>query len=225
MRRVTATFDNQQKPQTSRILAWIARIYLWLAGWRLDGPFPGYDKMLLIASPHTSNWDGWNLIMGSWVARVPLKWMVKEEAIKGPFGWFVTATGGVPINRRTSVNMVDQAAQKLKEADRMILLVAPEGTRRKSDHWKTGFYWIAHNAGVPLVAARMDYKRKVMDFIGPFETTGDIEADIQPIWETYSEVTALHPEKVSDHYLRPSSIKRGKKATAPEQDTVQTEEE
>ncbi len=202
MRRVTADFTIDRPPRRSRILQAIGIFYFWLAGWRMTSHFPSTPKMLVIAGPHTSNWDGWHVIVASWIARVDLKWMVKAEAIRWPFGWFIKWAGGVPIQRDASYNVVAQSARQLKEADDMLLLVAPEGTRKKSDYWKTGFYWIAHQADVPMLCARMDYGTKTISFTGPYHPTGNIEADIEKIWADFRAVSALHPEKVSDMRLR-----------------------
>lgn len=206
MRRVIAELQNDRKPRIPIIFRWFGLLYFWLAGWRLKGHIPDDPAMVVIAGPHSSNWDGWNVIMTSWVTRVRLRWMVKAEYTRGILGLFVRLTGGLGIDRSQRHNVVSQAADMLRQADDLLLLVAPEGTRLKTDHWKTGFYWIAHEAGAPMIGARMDYGRKVIDFVGPFYTTGDIEADIQPIWQAYAEVSALHPERVSDKALRSKDL-------------------
>jgi 1-acyl-sn-glycerol-3-phosphate acyltransferase len=202
MRRVTADFTNEQPPRRSRFLQAIGIFYFWMTGWRMTTTLPANPKMVLIAAPHTSNWDGWILIMASWIARVELNWMIKAEAVRWPLGWFIKWAGGVPIQRDASYNVVSSSAQKLKEADSMLLLVAPEGTRKKANYWKTGFYWIAHQADVPMLCARMDYGTKTVSFTGPYHPTGNIEADIEKIWDDYRDIVALHPEKFSDMRLR-----------------------
>ena len=198
MRRVTAEFVNKRPPRRSILLKWFGIFYFWLTGWKLKGVMPDDPRLLIIAAPHTSNWDGWNLIITSWIAQVNLRWVVKEEFTKGVTGPFVKWTGGLGIKRDKSRHLVDQIAGIITEADDLLLLIAPEGTRKKTDHWRTGFYWIAHKADVPMIASRMDYSTKTISFTGPFYATGDIETDIQPIFATYEEVSGLHPEREGD---------------------------
>ncbi len=202
MRRVTAEFVNKRPPSRSILLKWFGIFYFWIAGWKLKGVIPDDPCLLVIAAPHTSNWDGWNLIMTSWISRTNLRWVVKEEFTKGLAGSFVKWTGGLGIKRDKSRNLVDQIATLIKESDDLLLLVAPEGTRKKTDHWRTGFYWMAHKANIPMIAARMDYSIKTISFTGPFYTHGDIEEDIKPIFATYDEVSGLHPERESDKRLK-----------------------
>jgi 1-acyl-sn-glycerol-3-phosphate acyltransferase len=126
-----------------------------------------------------------------------------EHWLLGPI---VKALGGVSIDRRASFNAVEQAVQKFKERDDIWLVVAPEGTRRKTDHWKTGFYWIAHDAGVPIMMATVDYESKVIHLIEPLlYPTGDLEADMEKIWAEYRIARGRHPERAGDMRLRPSA--------------------
>ncbi len=209
MRRVTAEFDNQRPPRRSIVLSWIGQFYLWIRGWKMTTTLPADPKLVMVAAPHTSNWDGWILIMAIWVARANLTWMIKDEAAKIPLiGHFIKWMGGVGINRKSSHNIVGASVEQLQQADEMMLLVAPEGTRKKSDHWKTGFYWIAYNANVPMLCARMDYSTKTISFTGPYQATGNLEADMEKIWADYRPIGALHPEKVSDMRLRDRDKKR-----------------
>lgn len=217
MRRVTAELDNQRPPRRGRLLKWFAVLYFWLAGWKLKGTLPPNPRMLIIGAPHTSNWDGWNVIMASWIARVELKWMIKAEFLRWPLiGRFLRWAGAVPIRRDSSHNVVAQSAEQLRTNDELLLLVAPEGTRRKTDHWKTGFYWIAHQADVPMLCALMDYGTKTIKFTGPYHPTGDIEADIEKIWNDYRRVKPLHPEKLSDMRLRPRDRQRFRQGQSEE---------
>ena len=191
------------------IVHWFARAYMKLAGWKVIGYVPDVPKMIVVAGPHTANRDGFMLIMTAWILRVRLDWMVKAELIKGPWGWALKKIGAVPIDRSRKNDRVKQAVENFLKRDKMLLVIAPEGTRQKTDHWKTGFYRIAMKADVPLFLARLDYTRKVVDLTDAlFYPTGDIEADIEYIWSVYREVGARFPEKVSDMRLRPRDIKQ-----------------
>ena len=134
MRGVTKDLDNQREPQLPIVFKWFGVLWFWLAGWRLVGKLPQDPKMVVISAPHTSNWDGWNLVMCGWACRVNLRWVVKEEFTRGLVGLFVRATGGLGIKRDKSYNLVEQVANKIRESDNLLLLVAPEGTRKRAEH-------------------------------------------------------------------------------------------
>ncbi len=204
---------NLRKPEIPLIFHWFARFMIFILGWRISGFVPDVDKFIVVAGPHTANRDGFMLIMTGWALRVRLDWMVKSELVRPPHGWFLRKIGAVPIDRKASHNVVDQAVEAFRQRDKMALVIAPEGTRKKSDHWKTGFYWIALDANVPMFMARLDYKRKVIDITDAlFYVTGDIEADMDYIWSVYDGVGARFPEKVSDMRLRPGAARRKSKS-------------
>jgi 1-acyl-sn-glycerol-3-phosphate acyltransferase len=202
------TVDPARTPETPLLLHWFARFYLWLTGWRVVGHLPADRKMIVTAGPHTANQDGWMMVLTSWVIRADLKWMVKAELTRGFIGWFIRAAGGVGIDRKSSRNTVEQVVQQFEERDSLLLAVAPEGTRRHLDHWKTGFYWMAVGANVPIYMGRLDYENKIINLAHPpVHPTGDIDTEMQIIFDAYSEVTAKHPEKVSEMRLRRSGSK------------------
>mgnify|MGYP002396386211 CR=1 FL=1 len=210
----TYTVDPGRKPSGNIILYWFATLYFRLIGWKVIGHLPPDRKMIVTAGPHTANLDGWLMVMTAWALRIQLKWMVKAELTRGPLGFLVRAAGGVGIDRKASYNTVDQVINAFNEADDLLLAVAPEGTRRKLDHWKTGFYWMADGADVPIFIARLDYGRKVVNLSHPpVHTTGDIDADMQIIFDAYSDVTAKHPEKVSEMRLRRSARRNNSSRT------------
>lgn len=213
MAGVVSDLKNDYPVRSSRFLGWLGRLYFRLTGWRIEGEIPNEPKLVIIAAPHTSNWDGLNLVMTSWSIRVNCRWMVKKEFLRVPIiGWLIRLTGGLPINRQASHNAVKAAVDAFAEKENLVLIVAPEGTRSKLDHWKTGFYFIAQQANVPLLAARMDYERKVISFVIPEPIVGDLEQDIEVIWDLYRPpIRGLYPEKQNDFRLRPRDIKRGEK--------------
>lgn len=210
---MTSQDNNPQQPligdppEINIVLHWLGRFGLWLLGWRVIGTPPKVPRLVVTAGLHTANMDGLLMIFTSWVLRVRMRWMVKAEWTRYPIiGAIVRATGAMGIDRSGSFNTVEQAVNEFNAHDRMVIVVPPEGTRRKTDHWKTGFYWIAVGAGTPILTARIDYAKKTLDISGDMiHPTGDIEADMPLIWAKYEGVTARHPEKVSDFKLRPTA--------------------
>jgi len=199
------TLINERQPEIGGLAHTFGRLMFHLLGWRVTGVIPTIPKAVVVVGPHTTNFDGILLMLTRWVVRVELDWMVKIEWTRGPIGWLIRSLGGVGIDRSASFNAVEQAVNQFHQRDRWVLAIAPEGTRRKTDHWKTGFYWIAHGAGVPIVCGRVDYARRVVD-VSPtlITTTGDLDADMALIFAQYEGVTARHPERISDRRVRPN---------------------
>ena len=162
--------------------------YLRLTGWRIEGELPSHvSKCVLIAAPHTSNWDLPYTLMTAFVLRLNPYWMGKASIFRPPFGPVMRWLGGIAVRREQSNNLVAASVAALKEADGPVqLIVPPEGTRSKVRHWKTGFYYIAQGAGLPIQLAYMDYAQKRAG-LGPlFEPTGDIERDMATIKAFYA---------------------------------------
>lgn len=163
--------------------------YLKLNGWKIEGKLPSTEtKYVLIAAPHTSNWDLLYTLMVAFALRLNIYWMGKHQLFSWPFGSLMRWLGGVEVNREQSSSLVTAAAQALVAAAGSVqLIVPPEGTRSKTRYWKTGFYWIAHTAQVPIVLAYMDYERKLSGLGPVFTPTGDIEADMITIKAFYAQ--------------------------------------
>ena len=175
-------------PVVNTLLRAGSAVYLKLMGWRVVGALPsGVRKCVLIAAPHTSNWDLPNTLTTAFVLRLNVYWLGKQSLFKPPFGPVMRWLGGISVNREASTNLVEASAQALIAAEGPVqLIVPPEGTRSKARYWKTGFYYIALQAKVPIVLAYMDYERKISG-IGPvFEPTGDIEKDMIAIKAFYA---------------------------------------
>ena len=162
--------------------------FLKLTGWRVEGALPAHAaKSVLIAAPHTSNWDLPYTLMVAFALRLNIRWMGKHSLFRAPFGGVMRWLGGIAVNREQSTNLVAASAQAIRGADSPLqLIVPPEGTRSKTRYWKTGFYYIAREAQVPIVMAYMDYERKLSG-LGPlFEPTGDVDADMATIKAFYA---------------------------------------
>lgn len=162
--------------------------FLKLNGWRIDGHLPPEaHRSVLIAAPHTSNWDLPYTLMVAFALDLNVYWMGKQSIFKPPFRGLMRWLGGIPVNREESTNLVAASAAALQAAQGPLqLIVPPEGTRSRTRYWKTGFYYIALGAGVPIVMAYMDYAHK-RSGLGPiFVPTGDVEADMASIKAFYA---------------------------------------
>jgi 1-acyl-sn-glycerol-3-phosphate acyltransferase len=175
----------------------IADLALRLAGWRTEGAPPASaERFVLIAAPHTSNWDAVIMVLAARSYRLRLAWFVKDSWFAFPLGGVMRALGGVPIDRSARNGVVEQAIARLKETiGPLVLAVPPEGTRGHAPHWKTGFYHIARGAGVPIVLGYLDYGRKVAGLGPAFTPTGDLDADFAVFRDFYDKVQAKYPDK------------------------------
>jgi 1-acyl-sn-glycerol-3-phosphate acyltransferase len=173
---------------------WIGRVWLKVFGWQLETETPVHPKFVVIAAPHTSGWDLPFMLATSYVMNVPISWMGKRELFAPPFGWFMRALGGIPIDRSKHHNTVSWAVAELERAERLVLSIPAKGTRARAEYWKSGFYHIAHGAGVPVALAYLDYGQKRCG-IGAFLTpTGDVRADMDRVRAFYANVTAKFPD-------------------------------
>ncbi len=191
----------KRKPTVlKKLIGWI---YLGATGWRPEGELPPDDKIVIIAAPHTTNWDLPITIALSWALGVKTHWMGKKSIFRFPFETFMTALGGIPIDRSKRLNVVTQAAERIRGSERMILAVPPEGTRSGGDDvWKSGFYHIAREAGVPIQLGFLDYSRK-RGGLGPLiHPTGDIAADMDQIRAFYRADMAKFPDQFREPRLR-----------------------
>jgi 1-acyl-sn-glycerol-3-phosphate acyltransferase len=177
-----------------RLASAVGRLMMGLRGWRVEGTIPDIPRMVLIVAPHTSNWD---FLTGLWVKlamRLGARFVGKHTLFRFPLGVFMRWLGGVPVDRSAAAGFASEAARALREAERMTLVIAPEGTRRRAEKWKSGFYRIAVEAGVPIVPAGFDYSRRVVFFAPPLVPTGDYERDLTDLRRLYRPDMALRPE-------------------------------
>jgi len=166
--------------------------YLKLSGWRMRGDWPVHlPKMVLIAAPHTSNWDGINMLAAAGYYRVPLRWMGKKELTQGPFGGIVRWLGCVPVDRTGGGDLVRDMKDAFAASTRLVLAVAPEATRAATKGWKTGFYYIALAAEAPLVMSVLDYGAKTITIAGSLMPSGDYDRDLPLIKAHYDGAAGL----------------------------------
>ena len=183
-------------PLVNTLLRAGSRAFLRLNGWKVEGSLPvEARKCVLIAAPHTSNWDLPYTLMVAFVLNLNIYWMGKHSLFAFPFGPVMRWLGGIAVDRSRSTNLVSASAMALRAADGPVqLVVPPEGTRGRTSHWKTGFYYIALEAGVPIVLAYMDYARKVSGLGPVFVPTGDVDADMAEIKRFYAGIKGRRPQ-------------------------------
>lgn len=186
-------------PVVNTLMRGISVAVLKLMGWRTEGMTPdeiaSYRKYILIAAPHTSNWDAPITLMVAFALRLNVYWMAKDSLFTWPIGWLSRWLGGIPIDRSASNNTVQNTVAAFAGRERLAVIVAPEGTRGKVTHWKTGFYHMAHGAGVPIALAYLDYKKKTGGIGRMYMPSGDITADMVDIQAFYSGITGKNSEQ------------------------------
>jgi 1-acyl-sn-glycerol-3-phosphate acyltransferase len=182
-------------PLLKTLVRCFAIFFLKIVGWRAQGPFPALPKVVLVAAPHTSNWDLPYALFIAFAIRGKLYWMGKDSLFRWPFKGFFKWLGGIPIDRSKSLNVVAQSIQQFRQNETLTLAIAPAGTRKRVKKWKTGFYHMATGANIPLVLGFLDYRRKVGG-IGPVVyPTGDMDSDMKKIRAFYDTITGKFPEK------------------------------
>jgi len=176
----------------------ISESILKLFGWSVDRSHPLPSRSVVIGAPHTSNWDFPLAILYMWAVDLDVHWVGKHTLFKGPMGPIMRKLGGVPVDRRVRGNFIGAMAEKIRSGEISSVCMAPEGTRSRTHAWKTGFYHLAVQAGVPVALGYMDYRKKVVG-IGPtLEPTGDIERDMEALRDFYGTITPRFPEKYGE---------------------------
>lgn len=182
--------------------SWIGKLWLRTFGWKLGTPKPEHSKFVIIGAPHTSGWDLPFTLATAWALGIDIRWIGKHTLFEGPFGWFMHTLGGIPVDRRASSNMVTQLVEAFAREGRLVVAVSPEGTRGKAPYWRSGFYHIAHEAGVPIGCGYVDYARKESGVGGFITPTGDVRADMDLVRAFYRDIRGKYPENQTEPRLR-----------------------
>ena len=169
---------------------WFANIALFLMRWKVKGQLPDKKKFIMIAAPHSSNWDFIFFMLVVFKFKMPIHWMGKHTMFAWPFGWILKRLGGIPIDRSIKTDTVQVMVDVFAKTKDFILTIAPSGTRSKTKKWKSGFYHIANQSKVPIVCGYIDYKNKVTGFGPTFIPTNDIESDMITIKKFYQPFSA-----------------------------------
>ncbi len=172
----------------------MGRWWMWFSGWDVVGQIPAGGKFVLIGAPHTSGWDLPFGLAAVHIFRLKVSWMGKHTLFRKPFGGVMSWLGGFAINRDSPHGVVDQVAQRFRDSRKLVVLIAPSGTRKKRDYWKSGFYWIAHAAQIPILCGYLDFKRKEACIGLSFVPTGEIKNDMERIREFYAGKQGKHHE-------------------------------
>ncbi len=182
-------------PLARTLMAGLARIVFRLTGWKPAGKRPSLSKYVIIAAPHTSNWDFLYTLCLAFILEIKPFIMMKADWFRWPLGSLFRWFGAIPVDRSKSTRVVERSIEAFHKHPRFVLLVPPAGTRSKVMYWKTGFYHIAMGANVPIVLGYLDYRRKVGG-IGPIvHPTGDTEGDMKIIRDFYAGITAKYPKQ------------------------------
>ena len=177
----------------------IGKLILQMAGYKIIDTTPkgvqNYQKAVMIAAPHTSNWDYVFTMATLYALDVPIKYLGKASLFKFPLGILIKKLGGIPVRREQKNNMVIDMAKMINESkEQMILIIPAEGTRSYSKEWKSGFYHIAKTAGVPIILGFLDFAKKEVGFLDEFNPTGNYENDLMIIQKKYVGITPKFPE-------------------------------
>lgn len=178
------------------ILRKIANIIAGIFRWEIAGEIPPLDKAIFIAAPHTSNWDGFWMIVGKTAMGLEAHFLAKHTLFWWPLGAVLRRFGAMPIDRSRGAGVVEQLIDIFRTSDRLFLALAPEGTRKWTPHWKTGFYRIALEADVPIVLTFIDYRNKRMGIGETFRPSGDPEKDLDYLRKFYAPHQPCRPENM-----------------------------
>jgi 1-acyl-sn-glycerol-3-phosphate acyltransferase len=173
----------------------LARAILKMIGWELAGSFPDLPKYVLVGAPHTSNWDFPLAMLLMFGSGVRFNWIGKNSLFRWPLGSFFRRMGGIPVRRESTTNFVGQIVEAFERSTRLIIAIAPEGTRSMVTRWKTGFYYMAVGAQVPLVLGFVDYGRRQVG-VGPvIYPSSNIEETFAQLRAFYTDKTGKYPDK------------------------------
>lgn len=191
---------------------------MWATRWRFRGELPRLPRYVIIVAPHTSNWDFFVGLAAKFALGLKARWLGKHTIFRGPAGWILRALGGIPVDRSHPDGTVDGVLAEMRRASTCVLALSPEGTRKRTEQWKTGFYRIAVAAGVPIVPVFFDWSTRTIGLLPPFRPTGDATHDIVAIRGFYRRQMARRPELFADIHDAPATgpgeaIAKGERAS------------
>jgi 1-acyl-sn-glycerol-3-phosphate acyltransferase len=181
-------------PRPWGVLRWVGWLMLRVLGWRLEGEAPPLARAVVIAAPHTSNWDFVIGLAAAWAYGIRWSWLGKDALFRWPWGGFMRWTGGLAVDRSKPHGLVGEVVEVFERSEALMLLVPAEGTRGWSPYWRSGFYWMAVNAKVPIVCGFLDFSRRQVGFGSWLEPTGDIKQDMDRIRAFYQDKRGKFPE-------------------------------
>lgn len=174
----------------------IARFFFTLTGWKVKGSVsPALDQYIMTIAPHTSNWDFFIGLAARSILKIDTKYVAKKELFRFPFGLIFTKLGGYPVDRSKNTNFVDAVAELFKTNKRFSIAFTPEGTRSYAPRWKTGFYYIALKANIPIVMVSFNYATRTVTVEPPFYPSGNFESDMKLMMDHYRKIPGKFPHK------------------------------
>lgn len=177
----------------------LCRLIYKLIGWKIVGQLPADNKYIIVVAPHTSNWD---LVIGlcaRFILGAKISFLAKQQIFFFPLGYFFRFLGGMPVDRAHKGNKVEQVVNLFKQSDKLILAIAPEGTRAPVTRWKEGFYHIACQAKIPIVSFGFDYATKSVRISEPFWPSGDINKDFPEILAFFKTMKGCYLKEIPDY--------------------------
>jgi 1-acyl-sn-glycerol-3-phosphate acyltransferase len=201
--RTAVEEDVRPMPRPPTLAQRLARWLLGLFGWRVDIAWPPGPRCVIAFYPHTSNWDFVVGYLAKLAAGLPAQWIGKDTLFRWPFGRLLRRMGGIPVNRREPTGLIRQLAREFERRPWMWLAIAPEGTRRYVDHWKSGFYHLALDVKAPVGLAFIDWRSRVLGLTTYLTLTGDEEVDLERIRTAYAGKLGRRPELAGEIRLHP----------------------
>ena len=190
--------DSGYPRRHSRFASWLASRLLAAAGWRIAGALPACPRFVVIVAPHTSSWDFPFAVLAMFATDLRISWLGKHTIFRFPVGPILRWLGGEPLDRSAPGSTVVSAIERFRAREEWVLGLAPEGTRRRVDHWKTGFHRIAASAGVPIVPVWIDYQGREVGIGAPFSPGPDEAADVTALRAVFRSEMAKHPERFAE---------------------------
>ena len=188
------THIPEQIPRSKNVFGRIlGAMIFWFMRFGIEGDLPPVKKMVVIAAPHTSNWDFIIFLGTIFKLNLKVRFLGKSTLFRWPFGFLMRNIGGMPVYRNKNAGIVDQAVAYFNQSEKMILALSPEGTRKRVDRWKTGFHRIALEAGVPIQLVAIDFKHRKVIFGPLFQPSDDLETDLETLQEYFRPFIGAKP--------------------------------
>ena len=168
--------------------------------WKINGDLPSLPQYVIIVAPHTSNWDFIIGVICRGALGQKIHFLGKHQLFKPPLGWFFKIVGGIPVDRSRSNKLVDDVVDLFNKNNEFRLALSPEGTRSPVERWKTGFYYIAKGANVPVIMIGLDFKLRILDIADPILISDNIDKDMNKILYFFQNIDGRHPKGIPELY-------------------------
>lgn len=195
--RYASTMTDFVSSEPNAITQRLGRLILSITGWKVDGVKPDVTRSVIIAAPHTSNWDFLYLLAAAASLKVKIHWLGKSSLFWGPMGPIMRRLGGIPVDRSKSNQLVKQLVTRFKKNQNLHIVIPPSGTRGFTKHWRSGFYHLARQANIPVIFGFLDYPKKIAGISTPQIMTGDPSFDMERIRAFYKDITGRYPALAS----------------------------